>query len=101
QCPGYGKSLTLTARKCGSSFPDNGVVTTWQFFDKLMCIGKACRRLNILKLGVGPPICDVLGDRNWKKKRLLKNNSNLITQTRQLYVANIMPVNRDRSFPGI
>ena len=47
------------------------------------------------------PICDVLGNRNGKKKRVLQHNRNLIAQALDPDIPHVMAIHQNSAFPGI
>src|SRR5437867_7011351 len=70
-------ALALAARKPDAPFADDRVVAFFESFDKLVAVGDAADRFDLLTRSVRLRISNVLGDRAVKQKVVLQDHAEM------------------------
>ena len=90
-------SLALTSRQRQTALTDRGVVPARQLRDEVVCLGGAGGGLDLRIGRVGPSVGDVRSHRVGEQEAVLEDDTHLTAQRSQRDVAQVMPVDEDRS----
>src|SRR5262245_45577675 len=101
QGAGDGETLTLADRERRAALADNSAVSLRQRGDKIVRPTCPCRRFDVRQRRVRSPVSDVFSDREREEERLLQDDANLLAQTGQGNIAQLLTINDDATLGRI
>jgi len=95
---GDGDALALTAREPGAPFADVAGVAIRQATDEFMSVGQFGGGHDLVVSRAGPAHSDIVRDASSEQYRLLGHQANLLTQTLQVELLEVVAVDFDGAF---